>query len=302
MTNRSLWCVAALALASNPMAAQERRPAPERTPRPRVYLNGEEVNPMDMVTSRRARIGVVLDMRAVDNDSIGATLSGVTPGGPAAKAGIRSGDIITRLNGQRLIKAEGDRNEDDERSLAALRLTELMAKLEPGDTVAVEYRRGRDTRTASIVTANERSLAMRDLGEGNTFFRMPQIEGNLRNLEGLGEIRVNRPRIMGTPDPNSFAFSFGGPFADLELAPINADLGAYFGTAEGVLVIDAPERNTLGLKGGDVILSVDGRKARGPSSLLRIMSSYENGDVMKLEILRNKGRQTISSKVDRDED
>jgi S1-C subfamily serine protease len=68
------------------------------------------------------------------------------------------------------------------------------------------------------------------------------------------------------------------------------------------LVIDAPERNTLGLKGGDVILSVDGRKARGPSSLLRIMSSYEDGDVMKLEILRNKGRQTISSKVDRDED
>lgn len=302
MSNRSMWCVAALAIATGPLSAQERRPAPERTPRARVYINGEEVNPMDMVTSRRARIGVVLDMRAVDNDSIGATLSGVTPGGPAAKAGIRSGDIITRLNGQRLIKAEGDRNEDDERSLAALRLTELMAKLEPGDTVAVEYRRGRDTRTASIVTANERSLAMRDLGDGNTFFRMPQIEGNLRDLDGLREMRVTRPRIMGAPEPNSFAFSFGGPFADLELAPINADLGAYFGTAEGVLVIDAPERNALGLKGGDVILSVDGRKARGPSSLLRIMSSYENGDVMKLEILRNKGRQTISSKVDHDEE
>ncbi len=302
MTNRSMWCVLGLAMVAGPLAAQERRPAPERTPRARVYINGEEVNPLDMVASRRARIGVVLDMRAVDNDSIGATLSGVTPGGPAAKAGIRSGDIITRLNGQRLIKAEGDRNDDDERSLAALRLTELMAKLEPGDTVAVEYRRGRDTRTASIVTANERSLAMRDLGDGKTFFRMPQIEGNLRDLDGLAELQVTRPRVMGLGEPNSFSFSFGGPFADLELAPINADLGTYFGTSEGVLVIDAPERNTLGLKGGDVILSVDGRKARGPSSLLRIMSSYEKGDVMKLEILRNKGRQTISSKVDRDED
>lgn len=301
MMNRSMLSFAALAVAALPLSAQERRPAPERTPRARVWVNGDEVNPMDMVANRRARLGVTLDLQAADHDSVGATISGVTPGGPAAKAGIRSGDIITRLNGQRLIKAERDRSEDNEASLAALRLVELVAKLEPGDTVAIEYRRGKETKTASIVTANERALTMRGPGEGNAFFRMPQIEGNLRNLEGLGDLRVSRPR-MGTPEPSEFSFNFGGPFADLELAPINADLGAYFGTAEGVLVIDAPERNNFGLKGGDVILSVDGRKARGPSSLLRIMSSYETGDVMKLDILRNKGRQTISSKVDRDDE
>ena len=301
MMNRSVLALAALTVAALPLSAQERRPVREPAPRARVWVNGDEVNPMDMVTNRRARLGVTLDMQAAENDSVGATISGVTPGGPAAKAGIRSGDIITRLNGQRLIKAERDRSEDAEESLAALRLIELVAKLEPGDTVAVEYRRGRETKTASIVTANERNLAMRNLGDGSVFFRMPQIEGNLRNLDGLGDMRISRPR-MGTPEPGGFSFNFGGPFADLELAPINADLGAYFGTAEGVLVIDAPEKNSLGLKGGDVILSVDGRKARGPSSLLRIMSSYENGDVMKLDILRNKTRQTISSKVDRDDE
>lgn len=301
MMNRSMLSFAALAVAALPLSAQERRPQPERTPRPRVWVNGDEVNPMDMVTSRRARLGVTLDMRAADNDSVGATISGVTPGGPAAKAGLRSGDIITRLNGQRLIKAERDRSEDDEASLAALRLIEVVAKLEPGDTVAIEYRRGRETKTASIVTANDRTPAMRGLGDGNSFFRMPQIAGNHRNLEGLGNMRVTRDR-MGTPEAGSFSFNFGGPFADLELAPINAELGAYFGTSDGVLVIDAPEKNSLGLKGGDVILSVDGRKARGPSSLLRIMSSYETGDVMKLDILRNKSRQTISSKVDRDDE
>ena len=300
MMNRSMLGLAALAMVA-PLSAQERRPATERAPRARVSINGDEVNPMDMVTNRRARLGVMLDMQATENDSIGATINGVTPGGPAAKAGIRSGDIITRLNGQRLIKAEQDRSEDDEASLAALRLIELVAKLGPGDTVAVEYRRGRETKTASIVTANERTLAMRNLGDGSAFFRMPQIEGKLRDLEGIGEMRISRPR-MGTTEPGAFSFNFGGPFAELELAPINADLGAYFGTTEGVLVIDAPQRNSLGLKGGDVILSVDGRKARGPSSLLRIMSSYENGDVMKLDLIRNKSRQTISSKIDRDDE
>ncbi len=309
MLNRSMLCLAVGAMAL-PLSAQERRPTRERYPQPRVYINGEEVNPMDMVTNRRARIGVSVDTRAVENDSIGATISTVTPGGPAAKAGIRSGDIITRLNGQRLIKSASDRSDDEDASLAAVRLLEMVAKLEPGDTVAVEYRRGRETRTASVITAAENTLARRDLGDGNVFFRIPGTEGNLRELEGnfrgldgLGELRVTRPRVGAMPEgSSSFGFSFGGPFADLELAPVNADLGAYFGTTEGVLVIDAPERNSLGLKGGDVILSVDGRKARGPSSLLRIMSSYETGDVMKLEILRNKGRQTISSKVDRDDE
>ena len=37
-------------------------------------------------------------------------------------------------------------------------------------------------------------------------------------------------------------FRSGGPLADLELAPLNPDLGAYFGTSDGVLVIDAPEK------------------------------------------------------------
>lgn len=302
MPNRPMLLVAALVMIAPSASAQERRPMPERAPRARVWVNGDEMNPMEMVANRRARLGVTLDIQATENDSVGATINGVTPGGPAAKAGLRSGDIITRLNGQRLVKAERDRSENEDESLAALRLIELVAKLEPGDTVAIEYRRGRETRTASIVTANERTLAARELGDRQFSFRVPRIEGNLRNLDGMGTMRVTRPRIPGGPEPEAFGFSFGGPFADLELAPINADLGAYFGTAEGVLVIDAPDRNTLGLKGGDVILSVDGRKARGPSSLLRIMSSYEAGDVMKLEILRNKNRQTISSKVDHDEE
>jgi S1-C subfamily serine protease len=289
-----------------PLSAQERVRERERVsaPRARVWINGDEVNPMQWLTNRRARLGITLDMRAVENDSLGATISSVTPGGPAAKAGLRSGDIITKLDGKSLVRAERERarredNDDDddgqEESLAGLRLVELVSKLEPGDTVAVEYVRGKETKTASVVTSAERSLAMRDFGDGETFFRMPEFRGMMP--------KTPMPRGVVAPgERGDFFFRFGGPFSELELAPLNADLGAYFGATEGVLVIDAPEKNTLGLRGGDVILSVDGRKARGPSSLLRILQTYETGDVMKLEIMRNKSRQTISSKVERDED
>lgn len=302
MLTRSLMLVAIGVTSVLPLTAQERVRERAPTPRPRIWIDGSEVDPMQWITNRRARLGVTLDMNATESDSIGATISSVTPGGPAAKAGLRSGDIITKLDGKSLVRAERERarrdDDDDEESVAGLRLIEMVAKLEPGDTVSVEYVRERETRTASVVTSNERSLAMRSFGGDREFtLTVPEMEGRLTFPR-----TPTAPRVVAGPGQRGFMFNFGGPFAELELAPVNADLGSYFGTTEGVLVIDAPEKNTLGLKGGDVILSVDGRKARGPSSLLRILQTYDNGDVMKLEIMRNKSRQMISSKVEKDDE
>ena len=89
----------------------------------------------------------------------------------------------------------------------------------------------------------------------------------------------------------------GSPLGRLELAPLNPDLGQYFGTDDGVLVISAPKDSALGLKGGDVVLAVDGRKPTGPSHLLRILRSYESGETFKLDILRNRKRETVTSRI-----
>jgi S1-C subfamily serine protease len=276
-TSRSLTLLALSLAAVLPLAAQERQA--------RVWINGQEVRPYDLIAGRKARIGVTLDMRAVANDATGATIAAVTPGGPAAEAGLRSGDVITRFNGRSLVEPTGDRQENE--SLAALRLIEIVARVEPGDTVAVEYRRGTENRTARIVTARERDLVM----DGR--FEWPDgPDTDQVRLRGM-------PRIAMGRGPGEFAFSFGGPLAEIELAPINADLGSYFGTVEGVLVIDAPTGNSFGLKGGDVILSVDGRKVQGPSSLHRILASYNVGDTVKLEIMRTRSRQTFSTKIAR---
>ena len=100
----------------------------------------------------------------------------------------------------------------------------------------------------------------------------------------------------------SYTFALGGGLANLELAPLNPDLGLYFGTAEGVLVINLPKESTLGLKGGDVILSVDGRKATTPGSLLRILRSYEPGEGFKFEVMRNKARTTVTGSMEKPRD
>ena len=267
-------------------AAQERQPMA----RPRIFIHGDS-GAMDrvrtMFVQRRARLGVTVDLQANANDSVGATIESVTPGGPAAKAGVKSGDIITKLNGKLLV-AEGKKGDEDQ-SLPGLRLVEIASQLKPNETVSVEYKREGARHTASLVTGDE-PFNVVETPQGQFRFEFPRME-----VERLPDARGF---AFGT-GPGNFSFEFGGSLMELQLAPLNPDLGQYFGTTDGVLVINVPKESTLGVKPGDVILSVDGRKVTGPSSLLRILRSYDPGDSFKLELMRNKSRTTVTGQLER---
>lgn len=290
-----LSAVAAAAAFPAGLVAQERQPVP----RPKIYIDGgdgPEVirDRIRMLTERRARLGMTVDLRASKTDSIGATLLSVTPGGPAAKAGIKSGDVITKIDGKSLIATDNIRAGEEE-SLPGVRLIEYAAQLKPEQTVSLEYLRGGVRKTVSLVTGNEPVFVVNGFDDGHEFgVKVPGVMLE-RTPFGGGIFRSER-----LPDGGmGYSFMMGGPLADLELAPINSDLGSYFGTTEGVLVISVPKESALGLKGGDVILSVDGRKANGPNSLLRILRSYEPGDSFKFEIMRNKSRTTVTGQLEK---
>ena len=118
------------------LAAQER----QQVPRAKIYIQGDEPQVIRerirAITQRRARLGVTVDLRANETDSIGATLQSVTPGGPAAKAGLRSGDIVTKLNGKSLVATDNTRAGEGE-SLPGVRLVEYAAQLKPNETVTI---------------------------------------------------------------------------------------------------------------------------------------------------------------------
>ena len=44
---------------------------------------------------------------------------------------------------------------------------------------------------------------------------------------------------------------------------------------------------------------MDGRKPTGPSHLMRILRSYDKGETFKLDILRNRKRETVSAQLAR---
>ena len=262
---RTWIVIAAAMLAAWPASVAAQRP--RRPPRPAGVVV--------LADDNRGRIGVVVKTQPDSQvDKLGAKIEGVTPGGPAAKAGLKVGDIITRFNGTALA---GLKAEDEDDSGPGTNLVQLARKLEPGDTVQIEYRRGSDTKKATLVAD--------DLGW------MP----NVRVMPGM-------PSMPDMPDMRHFEFSFGMPWGDLELVGLNPELGEYFGAKEGLLVVKAPADSTLPLKGGDVITSIGGRKPANPSHAMRILRSYEKDEAVSIEILRKQKRMTVTWKVPSRED
>jgi hypothetical protein len=91
--------VAGSLLLAAPLAAQQRDSIKiRREPGmyPKVWINGQDVSgQVELFMQRRARLGITVELSAKETDSLGAFVQAVTPGGPASKAGIRSGDIIS---------------------------------------------------------------------------------------------------------------------------------------------------------------------------------------------------------------
>jgi S1-C subfamily serine protease len=88
----------------------------------------------------------------------------------------------------------------------------------------------------------------------------------------------------------------------MELVNLNPELGEYFGTREGILVVKSPADSSLPLRGGDVILSIGGRHPTSASHAMRILRSYEANETVSIEILRKQKRTTVTWHVPRPED
>jgi S1-C subfamily serine protease len=281
---RSLRLSAAVGLAAWPIVllAQEppeaprapRAPRVARAPRapraPRAFAFAFDDN--------RGRVGVIVRTDAnAETDKIGAKIEAVTPGGPADKAGLKVGDVISKFNGTALAGAPSD---DEEESGPGKKLIALARKLEPGDTVQVEFRRGTEVKKATLVAE--------DLGSSR--FRVHWPEPGVLAM----------PRM---PDVSDMHFDFfESPWGDLRLVSLNPDLGEYFGTKEGVLVVKAPADSSLPLKSGDVILAIGGRKPGSPEHAMRILRSYDKGETVAIDIMRRQKRLSVAWKVPSRED
>jgi C-terminal processing protease CtpA/Prc len=218
----------------------------------------------------RPRLGILVQSSFdEDGEHVGAVIMAVTPGGPAAEAGLEAGDVITAVGGVELVEQHGRPHDV---------LIREMLRHHDGDAVTVDYLRDG---TAGSTTVHLRALEIEE------FVFEPQLE------------RLIEPDVRfydGRSGPD-FDWYFPHGWLDMELVSLNPELGEYFGTDDGVLVIRGPDSDELGLEGGDVIVSIDGRAVTSPTHAMRILRSYEPEESMEIEIYRHGRRESIVASV-----
>jgi S1-C subfamily serine protease len=91
---------------------------------------------------------------------------------------------------------------------------------------------------------------------------------------------------------------FGLPLTGgLKLAEIDPDLGKYFKTDRGVLVLKAKSDNDLQLKSGDVILQVGDSKVNSPAEFMRALREIESGEELIIDIKRERKNKTLKTRM-----
>ena len=232
----------------------------------------------------RGYIGVTIG-GAVDDDAAaalgipkgqGELIAGVEPTGPSAKAGLRSGDVVTRINGQ-------DVNPNQT-------LTYLVSNLQPGTNARFDILRGGKPMTINIAVAtrpsNEQLQARANGGEDSGGFGP---NGGQGDDDGSDD-----GTTQGTTAP-----------LGLNVQPLTPGIARAIGvdpTVQGVVIatVDASSDAAGKLKRGDVIQGINGNPVRTAADVARIVAQAKAAGRPQVLALVQRGRgapQFVAIKV-----
>ena len=207
----------------------------------------------------------------------GALVMKVVEGSPADKAGLKENDTIVSFNGRR-VDSMGE-------------LQRLMRETPAGRSVTIEVIRG----------GNQQSLTA-TLSKRSSDFAL--LEPGWREPRQPHEPREPRaPRQPGDFGNYNF-FNYGrfggfmGTRLGITIEPLTGQLAEYFGvkSGRGILVTEVQANWPAakgGIKAGDVITAIDGKKIENIDTLVEAITAKEEGPIT-LTILRDRAEQTVT--------
>ena len=216
----------------------------------------------------------------------GAKVNQVSDESPAAKAGLKEGDIITKVND---IKIDGPAS-----------LYDAIGKSKPEDKVTISYMRSGKTNTlVASLAKNKNTMQYYNFSSpegqgGPSFDLIPKqyFDPNTRKLQ---------------PSPRGFSFAipnFPG-MEDMRIAGIEnkPKLGISIEdleNGEGVNITSVNENSPAaksGLKENDIIVQVNDQKIKDVDALKPIIKEAKEGTSFTFQVKRNKELKTIMVKL-----
>jgi S1-C subfamily serine protease len=193
----------------------------------------------------------------------GVLLGQVLQDSPAAKAGLKSGDIVTRIGDTAVGTPDALRTAIDGRK--------------PGEVVSIEYLRDGKPHTARATLGEAESRTPGDL---------PRIGRLHDHLRAVRDLRLGREH----------------GWLGVYTQPLSGDLGEYFGVKEGgalvsEVVAESPAAK-LGLKPGDVIVRIDDEKIADPDDLRSIVAKHDEPADIQIAWVRNHRPQQGKTKLE----
>ena len=270
--------VAALATSAGigTAAARASSDEPTTTPRPRRDR---------VVRIERHGGGGYLGVSVDDGKERGAEVEDVVDDGPAAKAGLKTGDVLVAFDGEAV--------------RSAAHLSRLVRETPAGRTVEVAFLRGGSRQQAQVTLGEQRRVGM--IGPGDL-----HIEG-LDRLRDLGDLAIPEPpeppAAPDVPEPPDvprppraprlpmLSDMFGlRPRLGVQVVDLSEQLARYFKVEEGVLVSSVTAGSAAekaGLRAGDIILKVDGERVGSSRELVRNVGRTDGAREVTLQVQRD---------------
>jgi serine protease Do len=201
----------------------------------------------------------------------GVLIRDVVEDSPAEEAGIKQEDVIIEFEGKKVKDSSN--------------LTRLIRSSSPGGEVKLKILRDGKEKIITV-TLGKRPM--------NEFFYEYEFE------PFSGEAKRTKPYTY------SFSF-FSGSRIGVKVQDLTEQLGNYFGVGdgEGALITEV-EKNMpaerAGLKAGDVIVEVDGEEIDDTEDLMDIISDKEEGDKVKIKVIRNRTTKSFEVGVEEGEE
>jgi serine protease Do len=227
---------------------------------------------------RGSQIGVAVSDPGAGTS--GVRIDEVDDDSPAAKAGVREGDLVVEFDGERVRSAR--------------QLTRLVQETPEGRPVKMTITRDGARRSVDI-TPEASALAW------NFQIDEPRLRAEIeRGLRGRGpafDFRFDdMPGTLGVPPGARGRLG-------VQVETLSDQLAEYFGVKGGGVLVSSVAADTpaqkAGLKAGDVITGVNGTAVRETRELMDEIRQAEDRREVRLDVVRDKRTMTVTATLER---